>query len=169
MSSNATMQVMSGISSALGISPLMIDMGESKPNTLPIVESVERTAAEKAAIKDFDLSRDNLIAIIESGRTALESALVIAESSQSPNAFDIVSKLVKSVSEANRGLLELHEARAALVPDRDVEVMPESVTNNTIVVGSAAELIALVDARRKAKKTEDAAQIIVEDDVGISD
>lgn len=147
---NSMTQVMTGLANALGVSPLSMEISE--PEIIPIKQLAvdSMTDAEKDALEDFKTSRDILIAVIANGKEALDRATFIAKTAQTPAAFDVVSKLVKAVAEANRGLLALHEAKVALVPDHaESEEEQPTVVNNTIIVSSPAELIALVDAQRK--------------------
>lgn len=158
--SNATMQIMAGLANALGVPAAMVAI--ARPTIVPISHStaIERTDEEKAALSDFDKARETLLIIIESGKTALEQALNIAASTQQAKAFEVVSKLINDLANANKGLLELHEAKAALVPDTEIDHTPvDHVTNNTIVVGSAAELLTIVEAHRKADRLAQEANV----------
>lgn len=64
--------------------------------------------------KDYEYTRTNLYNIIERGTEALEEVLEVAKQSQQPRAFEVVSTLVKTISDANKDLLELKNKQKAL-------------------------------------------------------
>ena len=64
--------------------------------------------------KDYAYTRANLYNIIERGTEALEEVLEVAKQSQQPRAFEVVSTLVKTISDANKDLLELKNKQKAL-------------------------------------------------------
>lgn len=139
---------MKSLSQALDMPPLAID---NKPpavvDMLPI--SGELTEQEKQAEDDFQRSRNTLIDIIEQGTEALQGIMAVATGSQQPHAYEIVSKIIKEVAEANQGLLALHESRRALTPAKEEKETNNPINNNTIIVSSPAELLDLVYQKRK--------------------
>ena len=58
--------------------------------------------------KDYTDVRDNLKDIIDKGTTAIDGILSVAFEGESPRAYEVVSQLIKSVSEANKDLISLH-------------------------------------------------------------
>ena len=62
--------------------------------------------------------------------------LEIAKQSQQPRAFEVVSTLVKTVSDANKDLLELKNKQKSMKGEKG---KPKNVTN-ALFVGSTAEL-----------------------------
>ena len=153
-----TTTIMKSLSQALDMPPLVIDNTKS---TLPAVitqinEPAELTEQEKQAEEDFAKSREVLLDIIEKGQEALQGALNVATGSQQPRAYEIVSKLVKDISEANQGLLALHESRRALTPSKESEKdVSANTINNTIIVSSPAELLDMVFQKRKMQQQLD--------------
>lgn len=85
---------------------------------------------------DYQYTRQNLYQIIERGTDALEEMLEIAKQSQQPRAFEVVSTLVKTVSDANKDLLELKNKQKSMKGEKGT---PKNVTN-ALFVGSTAEL-----------------------------
>lgn len=154
-----TTTIMKSLSQALDLPPLVIENSQS---SLPAVimsadAPVEMSEQEKQAEEDFAKSREVLLGIIEQGQEALEGALAVAVGSQAPRAYEIVSKLIKDISEANQGLLALHESRRALTPSKEPEKSTgaNTINNNTIIVSSPAELLDMVYQKRKMQQQLD--------------
>lgn len=152
-----TTTIMKSLSNALNMPPLVMDSSKSLQ---PVIENlpakIELTEQEKQAEEDFERSRQILLDIIEQGQEALQGALAVAVGSQQPRAYEIVSKLIKDISEANQGLLALHESRRALTPSREAEKDASANNiNNTIIIGSPVELLDLVYQKRKMQEQLD--------------
>jgi len=56
--------------------------------------------------KDFDYVRNNLYSTIEQGTLALEEIVNVAQQSQHPRAYEVVSTLINSLTNANKDLLK---------------------------------------------------------------
>ena len=89
--------------------------------------------------KDYEYSRGQLYSIIEKGQEALSDMLQVAQRSQSPRAFEVVSDLVKTLSQTNKDLLELMKQKK-IIENSDG---PKTVNNN-LFVGSTTELLKLM-------------------------
>ena len=85
---------------------------------------------------DIDYARENLYKIVESGNDALETLLNVAKASESPRAFEVVQQFIKTMSDANKDLVELQRKKKLL--KGDVEKAKE--IHNNLFVGSTAEL-----------------------------
>lgn len=154
-----TTTIMKSLSQALDMPPLVVDNTKSASPAVitQINEPVELTEQEKQAEEDFAKSREVLLDIIEQGQEALQGALVVANGSQNPRAYEVVSKIIKDLSEANQGLLALHESRRALTPSKESEkeTSANTINNNTIIVSSPVELLDMVYQKRKMQQQLD--------------
>jgi hypothetical protein len=103
---------------------------------LDITDQVRAYNPNKKIDDDFDFARANIIAAIDKGQEALSGILDVATMSQHPRAYEVVATLVKSVSEANKDLLELQKRHK----DLTVENSSPSTINNNLFVGSTTEL-----------------------------
>ena len=101
---------------------------------------------------DYDLVRKNLKNIIKQSEAAIEGILDVASESESPRAYEVVSQLIHSSLDANSKLLEIHKKMKDLKKDDESKVT--SVTNNSIYVGSTAELQKFLLERRKQQQLE---------------
>jgi hypothetical protein len=100
--------------------------------------------------KDYDYVRGNMYSIVEKGQEALNSALELAQETDSPRAYEVVGQLIKNVSDSAEKLIELQKKI------KDIEEVkqsgPTNVTN-ALFVGSTAELSKLL--KGKLNTTED--------------
>lgn len=111
-----------------------------EPYKQQIVEIVG-LAKNDSADEDFTFSRSNIRKAIDVGSDALERLSQLAEQSQSPRAYEVLSTLMQSIVSASESLLDaqktIREIDNAGVP-RDDE--SRKTINNNLFVGSTAEL-----------------------------
>ena len=114
------------------------------------VQTIIQKANDDSAKTDFESARANIYEIIESGATAMQSLAQIADSSQHPRAFEVLAKLMDTMLQANKDLLDLQKTIRD-IDAKDGVTNPEakSVTNN-LFVGSTAELQKVIDDMRNA-------------------
>ena len=93
---------------------------------------------------DFKYARENLYNIIEKGSDALNTLVDVAQQSQHPRAFEVVSQLVKTLSDTNKDLLEIQKKVKVL--KKDSPDAPQNVTN-ALFVGNTSELQKLINKR----------------------
>jgi methionine synthase II (cobalamin-independent) len=103
--------------------------------------------ADKADV-DFNLTRKNLKELIDRGSEAIDGILKIASEGDHPRAYEVAATLIKTVSEVNTDLMDLHKKMA----DMDkTEVNVNNTTNNAIYVGSTLELQDLINSDRSSR------------------
>ena len=107
---------------------------------------VAKDHSEETIDNDFKYARENLYGIIEKGSDALDELVELAKQSQSPRAFEIVSQMVKTLTDSNKDLLELQRKNKLL--KKEDEKGPNSVTN-ALFVGNTAELQKLLKSNGK--------------------
>jgi hypothetical protein len=134
------------INNALGIS----NDNNNNSNNLPAVSTTNNTALVKAnekpeidLEKDFSYAKENVIHVIESGKDALQKLLIIADQSQQPRAFEVISKLMDSIINANRSIIDMHEQIARSGMPLKEEVNNTTITNN-LLVATTAELTKMI-------------------------
>jgi hypothetical protein len=123
------------ISRSLGLEPMDQKLPSGK-----ITEVLPAIKAEKN--NDYEYARTNLYSIIEKGTNALDDIIDIAKQSESARAFEVVTNLIKTMTEANKDLLSLAKTKKEL--DRDENIPEKQVTNNNLFVGSSAELLKMI-------------------------
>ena len=119
------------------------DIVEAKP--LPVQEN-----NNKALDQDYEITRNNLHSLLQQGQDALMHALEVAKQSEHPRAFEVVGGLMKHLSDINHQLLDLHSKKKTLEGSTKKEdPSSKTVTNNSIFVGSTAELSTMLENLRK--------------------
>lgn len=118
----------------------IFDLPESPPIAAEVTEVIAPIeGSEKKNIdKDYEYARQNLYEIIERGSEALNTLVEIAQASQSARAFEVVGTLVKTLSDANKDLLEVTNKVKKIKEESNVT--HKNITNNSLFVGSTAEL-----------------------------
>jgi len=119
------------------------------PEKNNLVNSIIAAAHDDSATADFDMARSNIREVITNGSEAIFKLTEIAEQSQHPRAYEVLAKLMDSVVNANRELLELQtKIRTIQASDSPMNERAQSVTNN-LFVGSTAELQKVISEMRK--------------------
>lgn len=97
------------------------------------------TATDETAQIDaeYNYAQENLHNIIDKGAMALDELLLIARQSDQPRAYEVVGSLVKTLTDANKDLLELKNKQQTLKGEKATSA--KNVTN-ALFVGSTSEL-----------------------------
>ena len=129
------------------------DLFELPADTASIVESKEvRTPEATSQLvnregrdftgdidTDYRYARENLYDLIENGSHALHELVEIAKASEHPRAFEVVASLMKTLTDANKDLLDIQTKVKKLKQDDPATQGPNNVTN-ALFVGSTTEL-----------------------------
>jgi hypothetical protein len=104
---------------------------------------------DDSASNDFEMARANIHEMINDGKDSLVKLAQIAASSQHPRAFEVYAKLMDTMLNANKELLNLQtKIREINHADSPVNEKAKSVTNN-LFVGSTAELQKMIQEMKK--------------------
>ena len=124
------------------------------PNTSPLVASEPKPVDvpnNGSTEKDVEYAREDLYHLAERGRDALEELMELANQSQHPRSFEVVADLVRTLSGANKDLLDIQKKMKDMDPDKH---KPQKVENN-LFIGSTKELTDLLDGgARKVPTTK---------------
>ena len=88
--------------------------------------------------KDYAYSRDTYYELIEKSKQSLDLMLEVARESEHPRAFEVLSGMIKNISDVNDRLMDLNKKKKDL--DRKEEIKNIAKTTNNLFVGSTAEL-----------------------------
>jgi len=100
--------------------------------------------------KDYGEVRENLKDVIDNSKVAIDGILKVASESDSPRAYEVVSQLLKTATEANKELLDVHKQ----MKDIEKDETKKQVTNNAFFVGSTKELQDMIAKQLPAKKVK---------------
>ena len=93
---------------------------------------------EKNGDNDYKYSRDTYYELVEKGKQSLELMIEVARESEHPRAFEVLSGMIKNISDVNDRLMDLNKKKKDL--DRKEEIKNIANTTNNLFVGSTAEL-----------------------------
>jgi hypothetical protein len=136
-----------------------IDMNIAKTLGIDVTPEVTEIVPVKAIVvnheykpsdadRDYDEVRRNLKCIIEKSQEAIEGISELAQDSQQPRAYEVIAQLIQSSLEANNRLMDLHRRMKEI--KKEEKSKSTSVTNNSIYVGSTADLQKMIRDQRKA-------------------
>lgn len=109
-------------------------------NAIKTVEALKAKAHDDSAKNDFEMARSNIYGVITTGQEALFKLSEIASSSQHPRAFEVLAKLMDSITSASKDLLDL-QTKIREIDSSDTPINEKAQTiNNNLFVGSTAEL-----------------------------
>ena len=99
---------------------------------------------------DYEYSRDTYYELLEKGKDNLETMMQVARESEHPRAFEVLSNMIKNLSDVNDKLMDLNKK------NKDLEEPLRQVENqqNNIFLGSTADLQKLL--KEKDEKIVDA-------------
>jgi hypothetical protein len=123
------------IGDSLGIEEISIeDINPTDiiPAAKPYIQKTKSTIDD-----DFEYARGNLLAVIEKGQQALDGILDVADMSQNPRSYEVVATIMKTLSDAQKDLLELQQRKQKLTGEA---AATNQTVNNNLFVGSTAEL-----------------------------
>ena len=127
------------MSEILNLEPL-----DSKSNggNLPIQYHENKQVNEDEQV-DADLKyvRENLYDLISSGSTAIDQMMSIADQSQHPRAYEVLSNMIRQMVETNKDLLDMHEKKKKISDKKEEQ---SSTVNNNLFVGSTKDVLELI-------------------------
>jgi hypothetical protein len=113
------------------------------------VKSIVAKAHDDSAKTDFEMARSNIHEVIQNGTYAIEKLAQIADSSQHPRAFEVLAKLMDTMLQANKDLLDLQkQIRTINAADTPINEQAKQVTNN-LFVGFTADLQKALESIKK--------------------
>lgn len=99
---------------------------------------------------DATYAANNIRKLIELGMGAVEDAAMVARDSESPRAYEVVQTMIKSLTDMNLQLMDIHSKRKDLNSTVAADTQPNSpqnVTNNAFFVGTSQDLNTLIMKR----------------------
>tara|TARA_B100000683_G_scaffold269508_1_gene306636 strand:+ start:852 stop:1223 length:372 start_codon:yes stop_codon:yes gene_type:complete len=93
---------------------------------------------EKNVDNDYKYSRDTYYELVEKGKESLELMIEVARQSEHPRAFEVLSGMIKNISDVNDRLMDLNKKKKDL--DKKDEIQKIANTTNNLFVGSTTEL-----------------------------
>ena len=113
--------------------------------TAPVVDP------QKAVEQDAEYASDNIRKLIEIGMGAVEDAAHVARDSEQPRAYEVVSTMIKNLTDMNLQLMDIHGKKQDLNKGTGANNQSQGVsnvtTNNAFFVGTTKDLNELIMKR----------------------
>jgi hypothetical protein len=130
---------------ALNLTPAL------QPNYIQSVEDMQKDVNNDAAIRDFEQARSNIISIISIGSEAIAQLGELAHASQLPGHYEVLSKLIKDLSDTSEKLLKTHEQLERIVNKKTSKKLGDERSNNVNVFVSTSEIATALKELDKKK------------------
>ena len=111
------------------------------------VKAIVQKAHDDSAKNDFEMARSNIHEVISNGTFAIEKLAQIADSSQHPRAFEVLAKLMDTMLQANKDLLDLQKTIRE-IDAKDTQISDQAKTVNNLFVGSTADLQKAIESMK---------------------
>lgn len=113
------------------------------PSQLKKIKSeVAKTEIVADTEEDYIYTRKKIKDLIDKSEEAIDSMMALAQDSEHPRAFEVLSGMFKTTTEMMDQLMTLQKKRQDLTQDKEsvVQSQGNTTTNNAIFVGSTTEL-----------------------------
>lgn len=94
---------------------------------------------EENVENDYEYSKRTYYDLIEKGQNALDDMIEVARNLEHPRAFEVVSGMIKNVSDVNDKLMDLNKKKKDYYK-QEVKQIEGTTTNNNLFVGSTTDL-----------------------------
>ena len=88
---------------------------------------------------DYDYSRATYYELIDKGRESLDLMIEVARESEHPRAFEVLSNMIKNISDVNDKLMELNKKTKDVTQQIEKQDQ-KAITNNNVFIGSTTDL-----------------------------
>ena len=133
---------------------------DSKLDAILDIESdiKEKTAVVKLPDRtenvetDYRYARENLYNLVERGQDAIDGILELSKETEHPRAYEVAGQLIKNVADTADKLIDLQKKMKEL--DADEKKSGPSTVNNTMFIGSTAELQKMLKKQKEINNTD---------------
>ena len=100
------------------------------------LHSMEQIVTDSNKQNDYEYSRETYYELLEKGKDALDTMVEVARESEHPRAYEVLSGMIKNLSDVNDKLMDLNKKVKELSDE------PKRVENqqNNIFLGSTADI-----------------------------
>jgi len=123
---------------------------------------IQKVVDEKPSLKksdsqdvkqDYETTRAQLHNLVMKGQEAVDGILDVARASYHPRAYEVAGQLIKNVGDVADKLIDLQKKMKEL--DDEPKSKGPSTVNNTMFVGSTAELQKMLKKQKEINNTEE--------------
>ena len=114
---------------------------------VPKKETPKKVETQDQVQDDYEYARGNLYQLVDKGQEAVNGALDLAMSSDHPRAYEVAGQLIKHLGDVADKLMALQKDKKNVKE----ESVKTQVTNNSLFVGSTADLQKMLKQASKKK------------------
>ena len=134
-----------GLNNAFGTEPSELQKHVEK------VKPQLKKSEEGDVKQDYETSRAALHMLVMKGQEAVDGILDVARASDHPRAYEVAGQLIKNVGDVADKLIDLQGKMKEL--DKEEKKGPSTV-NNTMFVGSTADLQKMLKKQKEINNTD---------------
>jgi t-SNARE complex subunit (syntaxin) len=90
--------------------------------------------------------------LIDKGRESLDLMIEVARESEHPRAFEVLSGLIKNISDVNDKLMDLNKKHKEIIKEDKPD--QKLITNNNVFLGSTTDLQRLLKNEEKVIESD---------------
>ena len=137
-----------GLNDAFGTEPSELQKHVEKVK--PVLKKTDNEDVQQ----DYEVSRASLHSLVMKGQEAVDGILEVAQASDHPRAYEVAGQLIKNVADTADKLIDLQKKMKELDTDETKKSGPSTV-NNTMFVGSAAELQKMLKQQKEINNNDE--------------
>tara|TARA_R110002124_G_scaffold211872_1_gene378092 strand:- start:5969 stop:6466 length:498 start_codon:yes stop_codon:yes gene_type:complete len=111
---------------------------------------------------DYDMSKANLVQLLNKGNEALEDMMLVAKDTEHPRAYEVLAGLMKNIAVINDKIMALNKDYIEVTAPKSSNAVPtddgsSGTTNNNVFIGSVSDLQRMlqdVDANEKVIESD---------------
>jgi uncharacterized protein YaaN involved in tellurite resistance len=139
------MSTFDGLNDAFGTEPAEIQKHvDEKPQ-------LKKSETEDVR-QDYETTRAQLHNLVMKGQEAVDGILDVARASDHPRAYEVAGQLIKNVGDVADKLIDLQKKMKDL--DAEEKKSGPSTVNNTMFIGSTAELQKMLKKQKEINNTD---------------
>ena len=114
--------------------------------------TVQSTPVIETLDTDFEFARDKMRDLIKKGQEAVDSAIMLAQSGDSPRAYEVVGGMITAIVQANKELIRIHKIKEDTIA---MGASPSEPTaspvhiERAVFIGKASDLLREIRALAK--------------------
>ena len=135
-----------GLNDAFGTEPSELQKHVEKVK--PVLKKTENEDVQQ----DYEVSRASLHSLVMKGQEAVDGILEVAQASDHPRAYEVAGQLIKNVADTADKLIDLQKKMKEL--DSEDKKNTPSTVNNTMFIGSTAELQKMLKKQKEINKED---------------
>ena len=135
-----------GLNDAFGTEP-----SELQKHVDKVKPALKKTDSEDVK-HDYEVSRAALHSLVMKGQEAVDGILEVAQASDHPRAYEVAATSIKNVADTADKLIDLQKKMKEL--DAEEKKNTPSTVNNTMFVGSTADLQKMLKQQKEINKKD---------------